>query len=195
MRHAVHTLSWAGLVLAVFSLGIMAGFFGTYTGNINLATAELDGPTYALVQSALNRNVRHAVFFAFFFGPPLCCVLALLSGWRTRPGWWWLVAGVGLAYGLGIVFFTREVNLPLNHLTESWTPTTLPAHWAATRDAWNRANAWRTGCSALLFAVSLAALVWRAAGLQAVAARGDGAPAAGRLGAGAAVRPALGVSA
>lgn len=163
MQGASHTVSWAALVLAVFSLGIMAGFFGTYSGNVNLATLELDGPTYALVQSAFNRNVRHALFFAFFFGPPLWCALALASGWRQRPGWWWLVGGIGLAYALGIVVFTREVNLPLNQLTESWTPATLPADWATTRDRWNRANTWRAACSALLFALGLAALTWRAA--------------------------------
>jgi hypothetical protein len=55
------------------------------------------------------------------------------------------------------------VNLPLNRLTESWTATTLPADWADTREAWNLANAWRAGWSALLFALGLAALCWRAA--------------------------------
>ena len=157
------SVSWTGLVLAVFSLGIMAGFFGTYSGNVNLAMQELDGATYARVQSAFNRHVRHVGFFVFFFGPPLWCVLALTSGWRERRAWWWLVAGIALAYTLGVVVFTQQVNLPLNHLTESWTPATLPADWAATRDAWNRANTWRALWCALLFALSLAALVWRAA--------------------------------
>ncbi len=156
------TISWTALVVAVFGLGIMAGFFGTYSGNVNFATRELDGPTYALVQSAFNRNVRHALFFVFFFGPPLACALALVDGWRQRPLWWWLAALVGVGYALGIVVFTQQVNLPLNHLTESWTASTLPADWAATRDAWNRANAWRAVWSALLFAAGLAALVQRA---------------------------------
>ena len=162
MQRIKDLVSWTAMLLAVFGLGIMAGFFGTYSGNVNLATLELDGPTYALVQSAFNRNVRHALFFAFFFGPPLCCALALLGGWKERPGWWWLTTLVGVGYVLGIVVFTREVNLPLNHLTESWTASTLPADWAATRDAWNRANAWRAACAALLFALALVALTWRA---------------------------------
>jgi uncharacterized membrane protein len=151
-------VSSAALGLAVFSLGIMAGFFGTYSGNVNLAMQELDGPTYALVQSGFNRHVRHALFFAFFFSPPLLCLLALVADWRVRPAWWWLVAGVGLGYAVGIVVFTREVNLPLNRLTEAWTPATLPADWAATRDAWNLANLWRAGWSALLFGLGLVAL-------------------------------------
>lgn len=156
-------LSWAAHGLAVLLLGLMAGFFATYSGNVNLATATLDGPTYALVQSAFNRHVRHAGFFVCFFGPPLCCLLALLAGLRHRPGWWWLLAAVGLAYALGIVLFTREVNLPLNRLTESWTADTLPADWAATRDAWNQANLWRALCSLVLFALGLLSLVGRAA--------------------------------
>ncbi|MEZ5664413.1 MAG: hypothetical protein R3E94_12940 [Burkholderiaceae bacterium] len=53
------------------------------------------------------------------------------------------------------------MNLPLNALTESWTPDTIPVNWASVRDAWNRANAWRSGLSFLLFATSLATLVLR----------------------------------
>lgn len=171
MQGLRRTASWVGLVLAVFSLGVMAGFFATYTGNVNPATLELDGTTYARVQSALNRNVRHALFFAFFFGPPLLCLLALAEGWRERPGWWWLVGFIGLGYALGVVVFTREVNLPLNRLTESWTPATLPADWTATRDAWNMANAWRSAWTLLLFALALGALTWRATQLQGTPAR------------------------
>ncbi len=158
-----HRLSWAGLVLAVFVLGLMAGFFATYSGNVNLATLELDGLTYALVQSSFNRNVRHLGFFVLFFGPVACCALALLGGGRQRAGWWWLTAAIGMAYALGIVLFTQQVNLPLNHRTESWTAATLPADWALTRDAWNRANAWRALCTTALFALALAALLWRTA--------------------------------
>ena len=177
MQRFLRQLSSVGLVLAVFSLGIMAGFFGTYAGNVNLATLELDGPTYALVQSAFNRHVRHALFFTCFFGPPLLCLVALAGAWRERPVWWWLVASIGLGYALGIVVFTREVNLPLNRLTESWTPATLPVDWAETRDAWNRANAWRAGWSALLFATSLVALYLQTPGVKGASTSGtDAAP-------------------
>ena len=75
-------LSLAAQLLTVLLLGLMAGFFATYSANVNLATLELNGPTYAQVQSAFNRNVRHAGFFACFFGPPTagpagaCCGLA-----------------------------------------------------------------------------------------------------------------------
>lgn len=66
-----------------------------------------------------------------------------------------------LAYALGIVLFTRQVNLPLNHLTESWTATTVPADWAAVRAAWNQANLWRSGLSGMLFVGGLVTVVMR----------------------------------
>ena len=155
-------LSLTTQLLTVLVLGLMAGFFATYSANVNLATLELDGPTYAQVQSAFNRNVRHAGFFVCFFGPMPLGLIALASAWaQRRTAWWRLLALTVLAYALGIVLFTREVNLPLNHLTESWTPATLPPDWAGVREAWNRANLWRSGLNLALFAASLMALVLR----------------------------------
>jgi len=157
-----NTLSLAAQLLAVLLLGLMAGFFATYSANVNLATLELDGPTYAQVQSAFNRNVRHAGFFVCFFGPVPLGLLALAMAWSERPSAWWrLLALTVLAYALGIVLFTREVNLPLNHLTESWTAANLPPDWADVRDAWNRANLWRSGLSLALFVGGLCTLVLR----------------------------------
>jgi uncharacterized membrane protein len=155
-------LSLAAQLATVLLLGLMAGFFATYSANVNLATLELDGPTYALVQSAFNRNVRHAGFFACFFGPLPLGLVALAAAWSDRrTAWWWLLALSVLAYGLGIVLFTRQVNLPLNHLTESWTAATLPSDWASVRTAWNQANLWRSGLSFALFVAGLTALVLR----------------------------------
>lgn len=160
--HLNDRLSLTAQLLTVLLLGLMAGFFATYSANFNLATLELDGPTYALVQSAFNRNVRHAGFLACFFGPVPLGLLALALAWaERRRGWWWCLALTVAAYALGIVLFTRQVNLPLNHLTESWTPATLPADWAGVRDAWNRANLWRSGLSLALFAAGLLTLALR----------------------------------
>ncbi len=158
----LNRLSVAAQLATVLLLGLMAGFFATYSANINLATLELDGPTYAQVQSAFNRNVRHTGFFVCFFGPLPLGLIALALAWtERRAAWWRLLALTVLAYGLGIVLFTREVNLPLNHLTESWTPATLPPDWATVRETWNRANLWRSGLSLALFAASLITLVLR----------------------------------
>ncbi|EJE51133.1 putative integral membrane protein [Acidovorax sp. CF316] len=162
--HPRSTIAVAPHFLAVVWLGLMAGFFGTYSANVNLAMLQMDGATYATVQSALNRNVRHSLFFALFFGPPLWCALALATGWaRRREAWWPTLAAVLLAYLLGIAFFTQQVNLPLNATTEAWNPQVLPADWAQVRARWNAANLWRALLSLAAFVAALVTLVWRLA--------------------------------
>ena len=156
---ALSSTGWGLHGLAVFAFGLMAGFFWAYGFNVSLATLQMDGASYAVVQSSLNRHVRHAMFFGFFFGPPVLCALALAAAWAEwRRGWFGLLAFAGLLYALGIVLFTAQVNLPLNAYTESWDPRALPPDWAETRARWNTANLWRCAASALAFALSIAAL-------------------------------------
>ena len=150
------------LALAILMFGIMAGFFWTYTFNINLATAQVDGASYAHIQSLFNVNVRHAMFFSFFFGSAIMAVLALSLNYRHyRSPSFWLLASATVLYIFGIILFTKFVNLPLNYYTESWNPELLPSDWEATRQSWNQANAGRVFISALVFILSLAALLLR----------------------------------
>ena len=149
------TLSLSCQVLSLLTMGIMAGFFWTYSINVNLAMLEMDGPVYATVQSAFNRNVRHPTFFAFFFGPAPLALAAMATSWAQRQTTWWRLLGLAaLGYALGIVWFTKAINLPLNYATESWSPDALPLDWAATREAWNRANDWRAIASGAIFALA-----------------------------------------
>ncbi|MBX3585344.1 MAG: DUF1772 domain-containing protein [Ramlibacter sp.] len=163
MRRYAQTLALPLHTLAILWLGLMAGFFATYSANVNLAMLQMDGPTYAVVQSAFNRNVRHMLFFSFFFGPPVWCGLALLAASpERRQAWWGLLAAAAAIYLLGIIVFTHQVNLPLNAQTEAWSPQALPPDWATVRDQWNVANLMRTLVSFGAFALALVALALRA---------------------------------
>jgi uncharacterized membrane protein len=141
--------------------------FWTYSANVNLAMLQMDGFLYATAQSAFNRNVRHLLFFAFFFGPPCWSALALLVAWPSyRRKWWLALAFACVAYLLGIVLFTQQVNLPLNRTIEGWNPQALPNDWTLIRDQWNQANLWRTVVSAVSFIVATFTLVNRAESAQ-----------------------------
>lgn len=146
--------------ISILALGVMAGFFWTYSFNVAVAVENLDADTYAEVQSLFNVHVRHGMFFSFFFGAAVCSLLAgfvsFICALRTRA---LLQITAGLIYLLAVVVLTRQVNLPLNAETESWLIGAVPAHWQETRAAWNQANDWRTAASLLAFALSILALL------------------------------------
>lgn len=138
------------LMMSIITFGIMAGFFWTYTFNVNYAMLKVDGPTYATVQSLFNENVRHPMFFIFFFGGGFFSMLALAvnyQNWQSLD--FHLLLAASLIYILGIIVFTQQVNLPLNAYTESWNPQQLPADWESIRLQWNQANAIRVATSFL----------------------------------------------
>lgn len=152
----------SSLAIATIMFGIMAGFFWTYSFNVNYAFLELDGPSYAQVQSLVNQNVRHAMFFFFFMGGGVFSLLALAINFRQRRTVsFWLVVLASLVYILGVILYTRQVNLPLNYYTESWDLANLPADWSATRDSWNSANLVRVGTSFTSFLLCMLAFVLR----------------------------------
>lgn len=141
-------------IISTLLLGVMAGFFATYSFNVNYATFVLNGEMYATVQSLFNVNVRHAGFFVCFFGAGVFALITAVVFLQQRCsiGWFWLA--VGLVYMLGIVMFTKWVNLPLNYYTESWDVHDLPTDWEAVRAQWNQANLLRTWISGALFVMA-----------------------------------------
>lgn len=83
-------------------------------------------------------------------------------------------------YVPGIIAFTREVNLPLNAVTESWDAARVPLDWAQTRDAWNDANMHRVWLAGAAFVLALSALVVRSStGLAGAANQGCATPIGG----------------
>lgn len=144
--------------ISTLLLGLMAGFFATYSFNVNYAMMEVDGETYATVQSLFNINVRHSGFFICFFGAGLLPAITGVATFQSskREGICWIL--VALVYFLGIIMFTKFINLPLNYYTESWDPSAVPLDWKEVRDNWNTANLFRVGISMATFLSSLALL-------------------------------------
>lgn len=151
------------IAITVIMFGIMAGLFWTYTFNINRAMLVVDGETYATMQSLFNVNVRHTMFFSFFFGGGAFSVLALLANFKHRKTLpFALLAVASVIYIVGIIAFTGVLVLPINYVTEAWNPQNVPADWEMVRAQWNQYNAMRVGTSGSAFVLSVLALVMRA---------------------------------
>lgn len=98
--------------ISILMFGMMAGFFATYSFNVNYAMLQVDGATYATVQSLFNINVRHLGFFLCFFGAavaPLITSLLLFINAERRKALIWAV--LSLLYILGIIVLLYLQNL------------------------------------------------------------------------------------
>ncbi len=151
------------LTISLIVLGIMAGFFWTYTINVNRAMLQVDGKTYAVVQSLFNQNVRHSMFFSFYFGGVLAPLIAIVANWKSyKTAPFWLMVAAFAVYLGGVFIYTSMVNLPLNEITEAWDPANVPSDWTTIRQAWNDANAFRTIMAFIAFVANALALMFRA---------------------------------
>ena len=146
-------------MLATIFTGVMAGFFWTYSYNINIAMLQTDGETYATMQSLFNQNVRHFAFFLFFFGAGAITILATIVNLKQRRTLsFWLIVLAAITYIAGIIIFTKQVNLPLNYYTESWSLSGLPNDWQEIREKWNSANNFRVITSFASFVLCVMSL-------------------------------------
>ena len=152
----------SSIALTTIVFGIMAGFFWTNSFNVNYAMLRLDGSTYAQVQSLFNQNVCHLMFFIFFFGGGAFSVLAILLNIKQRRSFsFWLLTSAAVVYIVGVIIYTRQVNLPINYYTESWDIANPPFDWEVTRSSWNSANLFRVWTSFTAFLLCVIAFVIR----------------------------------
>lgn len=152
MSGAAHTALRASEWLALWLLGLMAGFFFAFAVDVAPAMARLDAATYITTQQHINHVVRNAVFGGAYFGsallPWLAAGASLWAGRRRRALAW---AAIALVYGVAVFWLTRSVNVPINNALATWLPQQPPADWQAVRDHWNSANAVRAWASAACF--------------------------------------------
>lgn len=148
------------IFILVSMLGIMTGFFFTYTVNVNEAMLQVDGETYAQVQSLFNQTVRNPIFYFFFFGSGVISITTTLLCWKkTQQINFYIALIITILYVFGVIIYTKNVNLPLNHYTETWNLEAIPDDWKHTRKQWNNANLIRLINSGIAFVLSIILLI------------------------------------
>lgn len=152
-------LKITSLFLAVICTGLMAGFFATYSFNVNVAMLELSGAEYTKVQSLFNENVRYAGFFLLFFGTGVILLVAsALQLPHYKSSGFLSISIAAVLYIAVIIVYTRFHILPINYTVESWDLSAVPETWTAMRDAWNQANLIRSVVAIGVFILTILSL-------------------------------------
>jgi uncharacterized membrane protein len=149
-------------VVAVVSVGLLAGIFLGYRVGVQYALPELSASSFVQLQQII--HVHYARFM-----PPLV-LTALLSSvlwlvmirsqWRTAEFWFIVISACGI---LVFATATRAVNVPLNNQLMTWSvaspPTNLREIWAP----WDRVNTLRSVLATGAIVLEAVALSLRAA--------------------------------
>jgi len=155
----LNQLKIVSLFLAVISTGLMAGFFATYSFNVNYAMLELNGAEYTKVQSLFNENVRYAGFFLLFFGTGVILLVAsALQLQNYKSSRFLSISIAAVLYIAVIIIYTKFHILPINYTIESWDLSAIPDNWIAMRDTWNQANLIRSVVAIGVFILTILSL-------------------------------------
>jgi hypothetical protein len=137
------------LLYAALALGL------TLAHDLEIPGKErLSGAAWLDVQQSFYGGFASVGGIAEVLGLVTSCVLPYLARAQRTSFALMLVAAVDFAGMLGLFAFG---NNPLNVQIATWTPTTLPATWQQTRDAWDRFHAASSICAAFAFIALLVA--------------------------------------
>lgn len=143
------------LTLAVFTTGLISGFFYAYACSVTLGLGVLPDDQYVEAMQAINATVRNGVFAFSFFGAVLFLLLALaVHAPRPRSRRFVLIALAFVLYIGGGFMVTFLVNVPMNeelaHVGDA-APAVLAQVRAEYEGPWNFWNWVRTLFSSLAF--------------------------------------------
>ena len=150
-------------VVAVVSVGLLAGIFLGYRAGVHYAIPELSASSFVQLQ-----RVIHVHYVRFM--PPLVLtallssvlwLLMIRSQWRTAEFWLVAISACGILVSAAA---TRAVNIPLNNQLMTWSvaspPTNLREIWAP----WERVNTLRSVLATGALVLEVVALGLKAAG-------------------------------
>lgn len=140
------------LIVASVGAGLMGGLFFIFSNTIMTAFDRLPAGGGVPAMQRINEVILNPVFFLFFFGTAVLCLVLLVSylGQLEKPAAWLACTGA-LLYLLGCIGVTMVCNVPLNNKLAALpaTATDLVAQWQAYRGPWTLWNHVRTITCAL----------------------------------------------
>jgi uncharacterized membrane protein len=109
------------LILAVITMGLMAGIFQLYSHTVMRGLAHTDDKTFVSAFREMDRAIMNPLFLVTFLGPfgftALTTALSLGSGSRSLLPW----LAAALVLYLVVIIITSQVNVPLNNAIKAAT--------------------------------------------------------------------------
>lgn len=154
-------------LVAIITLGLMAGLFYNWSFNITSGLAKMDDRSYLNSMQILNRTILNPAFFFIFLGSiftlPFLCYLQSKIAFDIS---FYFVAAAAIIYILGSIGTTFFGNIPLNNNLEALNLSQLNNEECKSfrtlfESKWNNLNLIRTISSFVSFILLLIPLVFK----------------------------------
>nr|WP_042186392.1 DUF1772 domain-containing protein [Kibdelosporangium sp. MJ126-NF4]CEL17246.1 integral-membrane protein [Kibdelosporangium sp. MJ126-NF4]CTQ91524.1 integral-membrane protein [Kibdelosporangium sp. MJ126-NF4] len=152
----------ASLIVTTLLLGLVSGFFYTYSISVMVSLRGTDDRTFVDVMQKINRDVQNPRFFLTFIGSALFGILTVIL-YIGQPVAVFLPVLLSLVLYLGCFGVTVARNVPMNVRLDNYGPPDKIADIAAVRkefeEPWVRLNGVRAWFATLGFAAAIWALI------------------------------------
>ena len=131
--------------LAITGAGVVTGLLFAFSNFVMGALADLPNEKGMYAMQRINEDILNPVFFVFFFGTPILCLLiiALTAFESAADGRPLLIAGA-ICYLAGPFGITVLFNVPLNNELTQAGPDEANDAWPSYIERWQRWNHIRT---------------------------------------------------
>jgi uncharacterized membrane protein len=145
------------LVLAIFSTGLMAGIFFTWSNAVAPGIGKLSDIGYLSALQSMNRVILNPVFRIIFIGAVITVALLPIFYFKTYPvNLFWLFIIAFIIYWIGAFGVTFLGNIPLNRILDQTNLETITledtkALRVTIEAKWNNLNLIRSISSGITF--------------------------------------------
>ncbi|SMD08427.1 anthrone oxygenase family protein [Kibdelosporangium aridum] len=152
----------ASLIVTTLLLGLVSGFFYTYSISVMVSLRGTDDRTFVDVMQKINRDVQNPRFFMTFIGSALFGILTVIL-FIGQPFSVFLPVLASLVLYLICFGITVRGNVPMNVRLDRYGPPDKIADVAGVRkefeDRWVRLNGVRAWFATLGFGAAIWALI------------------------------------
>jgi hypothetical protein len=147
----------AQLIMSALALALMGVLTGIYW-SVEIHDRRIDVLTAS--QYMAMHQMRDATFAKVmpFVGLGTLIVVVVSVGFALGTGWPRWIGAIAMMLIIADIVMTISRQVPLNQEVQSWSETTIPAHWRSVRDQWAAQHRLRLALCTLAYCALLVAV-------------------------------------